>query len=377
MKRLDFIKTNLAALGGALLAGGLPAMAAPVSAQVASRSTPRQAAIKLGMRVSPGLSDQHLELMRQLELGWCRLDVHERDFSYEDLARTQERYAKHGLRIFSVFNNTHKSPSLLLGGPEREAHLEVLARGIKDLGRLGIPVYDTAWLGLLPGSQVFDTSYADLSGIRTRIFDTAEYAKIDKVAGRRWSAEEVRDALKYCLDRIMPVAEASGVRVAIHPDDPPIPEQGGVARILHSFEHFRQLFDLCRSPNLGVNFCVGTWIEPGEATGKPVNDMIRWLAANGRLIDVHFRNIRGMLPRFQETFIDNGDCDLQEVMNTLVEVGFDGLLVPDHVPVFTIDQTPPPPPGTTYRTPFPPAGVAYSAAGMRTMLRNACRHVET
>ena len=64
-------------------------------------------------------------------------------------------------------------------------------------------------------------------------------------------------------------------------------------------------------------------------------------------------------------------------MNTLVEVGFDGLLVPDHVPVFTIDQTPPPPPGTTYRTPFPPAGVAYSAAGMRTMLRNACRHVET
>ena len=92
MKRLDFIKTNLAALGGALLAGGLPAMAAPVSAPVAPRSTPRQAAIKLGMRVSPGLSDQHLELMRQLELGWCRLDVHERDFGYEDFARTQERY---------------------------------------------------------------------------------------------------------------------------------------------------------------------------------------------------------------------------------------------------------------------------------------------
>jgi mannonate dehydratase len=377
MKRLDFIKTNLAALGGALLAGGLPAMAAPVSAPVAPRSTPRQAAIKLGMRVSPGLSDQHLELMRQLELGWCRLDVHERDFGYEDFARTQERYAKHGLKIQSVHNNNLRGPALLLGGPEREAQLEVFVRGIKDLGRLGIPVCDTAWLGILPGSQYFDTSYADMNGIRTRIFDTAEYAKIDRVTGRRWSADEVRAALKYCLDHIMPVAESSGVRVAFHPDDPPIPEQGGVARILHTFEDYQRLFAMNRSPNLGANFCVGTWAEAAEATGKPVNDMIRWLAAEGRLINAHFRNIRGVLPRFQETFIDNGDYDLQEVMNTLVEVGFDGLLVPDHVPIFTIDQTPPPPPGTTYQTPFPPAGVAYSAACMRTMLRNACRRIET
>lgn len=171
---------------------------------------------------------------------------------------------------------------------------------------------------------------------------------------------------------MLPVAEASGVRLALHPDDPPIAEQGGVARVLHTFAHFQQLFELCPSPNLGVNFCVGTWTEAGAATGKPVNEMIRWLARRGRLIDVHFRNIRGVLPRFQETFIDNGDQDLQLVMTTLVEVGFDGLLVPDHVPVFSIDEVPVRP-GAAYRTPFPRAGVAYSAACMRTMLRNACR----
>ncbi len=374
MKRLDFIKTNLAALGGVLLAGSLPTRAAPVSAPVPPRPTPRKAAIKLGMRVSPWMTDEHLELMRQLELGWCRLDVHEKDFGYEDLARTQERYAKHGLKIQSVHNNNLRGPALLLGGPAREVQLEVFANGIKDLGRLGIPVCDTAWLGLLPGSQVFDTSYADMNGIRTRIFDTAEYAKIDKPGERRWSAEEVRAALKVCLDHIMPVAEASGVRVAFHPDDPPIPEQGGVARVLHTFEDFRQLFALNRSPNLGANFCVGTWVEAAETTGKPVNDMIRWLAGERRLFNLHFRNLRGTLPRFQETFIDNGDHDLQAVMNTLVDVGFDGLLVPDHVPVFAIDQAPPLPPGSVYRTPFPPAGVAFSAACMRTMLRNAERN---
>ncbi len=371
MKRRDFIKTNLAALGGALLAGGLPA-----STQAAEPSKSRRVRgkpeIKLGMRVSPGLSEQNLEFMRQLELGWCRLDVYSSDFGYEALARTRDHYEKHGLRIFTVINYARLTPALLLGGPGRETQLQAFARSIGDLGRLGIPVCDMSWIGLLPGSQVFNTSTADMNGIQTRIFDTAEYANIDKVVGRRWSAEEVRDALKYFLDRILPVAEASGVRIAIHPDDPPIAEQGGVARILHTFEQFRQLFDLCSSPSLGVNFCVGTWTEAGEAAGKPVIDAIRWFAAHSRLIDVHFRNIRGVLPRFQETFIDNGDQDMQAVMNTLVEVGFNGLLVPDHVPAFAIDEVPAPLAGA-YRTPFPPAGIAYSAACMRTMLRNACR----
>lgn len=372
MKRLDFIKTNLAALGGALFASGLAATARATAPASPPQRPPAKSAIKLGMRISPGLSDEHLEFMRQLELGWCRLDVHLRDFSYDDLARTQERFAQHGLKTEAVNNNQFKSPALLLGGPAREAQLDYMAASLRDLGRLGIRGCDTSWMGLLPGSQVFDTSYADLSGIRTRIFDTAEYARIAKPGDRRWSPDEVRAALKYCLDRIMPVAEASGVRVALHPDDPPIPEQGGVARILHTFEHYRQVFALCPSPNLGANFCIGTWTEAGETTGKPVNDAIRWLAAEGRLFNAHFRNVRGVLPRFQETFIDNGDQDLQAVMNTLVDVGFDGLLVPDHVPVFGLDREAVAAAGPG-RTPFPPAGVAYSAAGMRTMLSNALR----
>jgi len=369
MKRREFIRTNLAALGGALLAGGLPA-STRAAEPAESRRLSGKPEIKLGMRVSPGLSEQNLEFMRQLGLHWCRLDIYAKDFGYEALARTRDDYEKHGLRIFSVINYARLTPALMLGGPEREAQLQVFARSLGDLGRLGIPVCDMSWIGLLPGSQVFNTSTADLNGIQTRIFDTAEYAKIDHVAGRRWSAEEVRDALKYFLDRILPVAEASGVRISIHPDDPPIAEQGGVARILHTFEQFQQLFALCPSPILGVNFCVGTWTEAGPATGLPVLDMIRWLAAHGRLIDVHFRNIRGVLPRFQETFIDDGDQDMQAVMNTLVDVGFNGLLVPDHVPVFAVDEVPAPPAGA-YRTPFPLAGIAYSAACMRTMLRHA------
>ena len=129
MKRRDFIRTNLAALGGALLAGGLPA-STQAAEPAASRRVRGKPEIKLGMRVSPGLSAQHLEFMRQLGLHWCRLDVYAKDFGYEALARTRDDYEKHGLRIFSVINYARLTPALLLGGPDRETQLQAFAQGI-------------------------------------------------------------------------------------------------------------------------------------------------------------------------------------------------------------------------------------------------------
>lgn len=138
MKRLDFIKTNLAALGGALLAGGLPVTTRAIES-AASRHAPGKAAIKLGMRVSPWMSDQHLEFMRQLELGWCRLDVHEHDFGYEALARTQERYAKHGLRIFTVFNYARLTPPLASGRTRARSTNAGVCPPYRRVGPAGLP----------------------------------------------------------------------------------------------------------------------------------------------------------------------------------------------------------------------------------------------
>ncbi|MCE5229518.1 mannonate dehydratase [bacterium] len=357
MERRDFLKANLAALGGAMLTGCMTAK--PVVAPPKPTLSNVPPGVKLGMRLRKGVQDADLKFMHQLGMRWCRLDIWPPDGSYDAMARIQERFEKNGIKIFTVAYGGMNHPSMLLGGPERDPKLEELGGFLRDLAKLKIPVTDISFCELGKGYNTYTTSSADMDGIETRIFDIAENAKLDKpVLDRRISADEVRAAFKYCMDRLLPVAESCGVKIAVHPDDPPIDEQNGIARVFHSYEHYQKIFDMCPSPNLGVNFCVGTWSEAGPYAGKNVCEALRAFAKEGRLIDGHFRNVRGTLPRFQETFIDNGDTDMQEVMNTLVEVGFNGQVVPDHVPAFKITGG--------YN-----AGVAFSFGCMRTMLRNA------
>ncbi len=374
MERRDFLKANLALLGGAMLAG----CSTPIgSLQPAAPPPPKltlptlEPGVKLGMRLRPGVTDADLQFMHQLGMRWCRLDIWPPDGSYDRMARLFERFDRNGIRIFTVAYGGMNHPSLLLGGPERDKKLEELGGYLQDLAKVGIQVTDISFCELGKGFNTYTTSTADMDGIPTRIFDLAENAKADKpVLDRRISADEVRAAFKYCMDRLLPVAEAVGVRLAVHPDDPPIDEQHGIARVFHSWDQYQKIFRMCPSPNLGVNFCVGTWSEAGtKVTGKSVCEALRGFAEQGRLIDGHFRNVRGTLPRFQETFIDNGDTDMQAVMDTLVDVGFNGQVVPDHVPAFKVA-------GTAAAGGYAPgytAGVAFSFGCMRTMLRNAER----
>lgn len=363
MERREFLMANLALIGGAMLTGcSTIGSLQPVSPPQPKLTMPGMApGVKLGMRLRPSVTDADLQFMHQLGMRWCRLDIWPPDGSYDSMSRIFERFDKNGIRIFTVAYGGMNHPSMLLGGPERDKKLEELGGFLKDLAKIGIPVTDTSFCELGKGFNTYTTSTADMDGIPTRIFDVAEYAKMDKpVVDKRISAGEVRAAFKYCMDRLLPVAESVGVRIAVHPDDPPIDEQAGIARVFHSWQHYQKIFEMCPSPNLGVNFCVGTWSEAGAAAGKNVCEALRGFAEQGRLIDGHFRNVRGTLPRIQETFIDNGDTDMQEVMNTLVDVGFNGQIVPDHVPAFKT--------ANGYNV-----GVAFSFGCMRTMLRNAER----
>ncbi len=372
MQRRDFLKNNLSALGGALLAGAWP-VAAPAAGQ-SPRPVQIEPGIKLGMRLPPGLGTAELNFLSQLGLTWCRLDLNGEDAAPDRLAQTRDTYQDAGVRIYTVMNRGMRHPALLEGGPERDRQLDQLADFIALLGRLEIPTWSISWNGLLPNSQVYSTGRAEMDGLSTRVFDLAEYRLRDRPGERRWSADEVRAAFKYMMDRLLPVAESAGVRIAVHPDDPPIPEQGGVARIFYSLDHYRQAFELCDSPNLGILLCIGTWAEAGRAvTELDPADAVRWFGSRGRLIDIHFRNVRGTLPRFQETFMDNGDVDLQGVMDALVEVGYDGLVVPDHIPAFGIDGDLARTLGGGESSPLHPAGLAYSAGCMRVYLNNAMR----
>jgi mannonate dehydratase len=139
----------------------------------------------------------------------------------------------------------------------------------------------------------------------------------------------------YFMRAVLPVAEEAGVRLALHPDDPPVASLGGVARLFRGFEGFRRaMFDVAPSPNHGLDFCMGCWSEMGKGVIEP----IRYFGSRGKIFYVHFRDVQGVVPKFQECFLGEGNVNVVEAMRTLKEVGFTGFMIDDHVP-HIVDDT--------------------------------------
>jgi mannonate dehydratase len=160
-------------------------------------------------------------------------------------------------------------------------------------------------------------------------FDLEQVKDAPLTHGRVFTEEEMWDNYAYYIKAILPVAEEEGVRLALHPDDPPVPSLGGVARIMRSFDAFKRAMEIGNSPNHGLNFCVGTWSEMGP---EIVPEAIRYFAAHGKIFYVHFRDVLGTVPKFREAFVDEGNLNMFEIMKLLRAVGFKGFMLDDHVP---------------------------------------------
>jgi mannonate dehydratase len=157
--------------------------------------------------------------------------------------------------------------------------------------------------------------------------------------GRVYSQEEIWENFIYFIRQVAPVAEEAGVRIGIHPDDPPVPDLGGIPRcIFSSYEGYHRALEIADSPNVGMCLCVGCWLEGGEGMGKNVLETIRYFGEQKKLFKVHLRNIDQPLPHFVETFLDNGYYDMYPVIRALREVEFDGVLIPDHIPGMANDR---------------------------------------
>ena len=166
------------------------------------------------------------------------------------------------------------------------------------------------------------------------------------------------------MKAVLPVAEEAKVKLALHPDDPPVAKMNGVAKIFTHYDGYHRAEQIAGgSKYWGLTFCVGTWSEGGDQMGKNVFEMIRDFGGRGKLLEVHFRNVSGPLPHFVETFPDDGYMDMYQVMKALRQVHFDGAAEPDHVPHLTGD------------TGLHRAGTAYIIAYMRALLRRANEEV--
>jgi mannonate dehydratase len=167
----------------------------------------------------------------------------------------------------------------------------------------------------------------------------------------------------------LPVAAEAGVRMSLHPDDPPLAVMNGVGKMFVHYDGYARAERIAEqiegpgAPHWGLTFCVGTWSEGGDRMGKDVFGMIEDFGGRGKLCEIHFRAVSSPLPDFYETFPDEGYLDLYQVMRALRQVRFTGAVMPDHVPRLAGD------------TGINRAGTAYCIAYMRALLERANQEV--
>lgn len=304
------------------------------------------------------ITDDDLLFLKQIGLRWARLEFGDQDTSFEYLRATQERFARFDIRIFSGVHYAYRTLNVQLGRPGRDRDIETYQRFLRDLGKLGVPV---ASYDFHPGNT-YTTSELQRRGYKTRVFDLADFrSRVEKqMFDREYSADEMWANYTYFTKAVLPVAEQAGVKLALHPDDPPVAKMNGVAKLFTNYDGYARAERIAGgSKHWGLTFCVGTWSEGGDSMGKNVFEMIKDFGGRGKIFEVHFRNVSSPLPRFEETFPDDGYMDMYQVMKALRQVKFDGAAEPDHVPQLAGD--------TGVRR----AGTAYIIANMRAMLRRA------
>jgi len=319
------------------LAAGAAA-AAPLAAGPARKPLPDWGpGIKISLQISTNATDEELQFARQMGVDYVSLG--RVGAMAEMLVELKKKIEAAGLKVANIGNtNVHNMPEVTLNLPGRDQKIEEYKQYLRNLGQAGIHYTTYAHMGNGIWSSERETTRGGASARAFRL-ETAKGYWAGKVFegplthGRRYTKEELWENYTYFIKQVVPVAEEVGVRIGIHPDDPPVPELGGVPRnIFGNYDGYIRALEIANSPNVGVCLCCGTWMEGGKATGKDVFEAIRGFARLGKLWKIHFRNVSAPIPYFVETFVDNGYTDMNRLMKTLVEVDFRGILIADHVP---------------------------------------------
>lgn len=256
---------------------------------------------------------------------------------------------------------------VLLDGPRRDEQIETVKTIIRTLGEVGIPIlgYNFSIAGVWGHVE---GAYARGGALAVGFLGPDGPAETPIPNGMVWNMiydpdappgtlgaithEQLWSRLDTFLDAVLPVAEAANVKLALHPDDPPMPTLRGTPRLVYQPRFYQQLLDRHGSPANKLEFCIGSLAEMTEGD---IYDVIDRYSRQDAIAYVHFRNVRGKVPSYREVFVDEGDVDMLRALHILHANGYDGVLIPDHTPQMTCDA------------PWH-AGMAYALGYMRAVL---------
>ncbi|MDO4330280.1 MAG: mannonate dehydratase [Lachnospiraceae bacterium] len=290
------------------------------------------------MKVQYGLksnaTDEELKFVRQMGIDYVYVLFQDTDLNYDAVMRFKARVEKAGLQITDAGNiRNYKHPSIHLGLEDRDYYIEKYIEFMRVLGKAGIPVGYMTW----EPNNVLTTKEGIGAYTRQsvgRIVDIHELEQRPFTHGREYGEEEIWANFKYFLDCVLPVCEETNVKIALHPNDPPVPSLLGIHNLIHNSDCYRRAFDLANdSPYLGMKMCIGCWLEGGRAFGDLQAD-IKEFVSRDKVLVVHFRNVSSPIPYFEETLLEDGYMDMYQVMKQLVACNYNGTIHVDHVPHF-------------------------------------------
>ena len=336
MNRRDFVQ---------LAAGTLPAARAGAAPAAAAKQARARALMKVGVQQWPGqrgpdaYSDNKLAVLAALGVNHvCKTLPVRIDDSWTagSMVRLRERTEKFGIHVEQIlcplsdsFRNIVKGKS-----PERDREIDTVCELIRAVAKAQIPLLQY-YLNVLVG--VPRSGYKPGRGGSQGGAFVYEEAKQDPplTDAGPVTEEQYFERATYFLKRVIPVAEEYKVKMGCHPQDPAMPYGKpfrGVYRALTTPKNLQRYLDIVPSSYHCLHFCQGTVAEMLEKPGQQIYDVIRHFGEQGKIISVHFRNIKGTRGNFRETFIDEGDVDMLKACRVYKEVGFPGMLMPDHVP---------------------------------------------
>ena len=296
------------------------------------------------------ITDEFIAISKQLGVkniihygGPGQTDWIGRGRTYEEYKEIVDTLKSNGLNLASFEGGFVGNPhywDIFAGGPKRDEQIEDLIGQIRDMARAGVRAYGYNWmpLGWVRSDPKIIRGDASATAFNINDKNLVYGGKKDiESIGDKYelTKESIWQNLEYWIKAVTPVAEEEGIRLGIHPDDPPVENLGGVPRIMTNFDAFKRLIEIYPSDSNAIEFCQGTFSEMDE----DIYEMIEYFASRNKILYVHFRNVSAPTPdKFHEEFINTGYVDMVKAMKTYKDAGYEGCFMDDHCPDIYNDQ---------------------------------------
>ena len=285
-----------------------------------------------------GIGTSKTELRFLVRHGVTHMDATVENTEVETLLRHREEAGQEGVSLEMIHIGLPSSITLAQH-PQRDKDIDAICNTIENAGKAGLRGLNYNFCIL---SHQRTESTLGRGGSRYSSFNLSKFDNETLSEAGRVSREEAFERIAYFLERVIPAAEENKVQMACHLNDPPAPVLKGVERWNYPvFEGLKRFVETVDSPYNGFNFCCGTASEGLEDPGSELYDIVRYFGERKKIFNIHFRNIRGGLHNFQEVWPDEGDVDMYKVAQTLRDVGYPYMLMPDHAPSHPDDTSPP------------------------------------